>query len=447
MNRPVSAGHRRALIVDDSRTAQVRLRKMLERYGLEIDVAASAEEALSYLSVRTPAVIFLDHLMPGLDGFEALRIIKSNPRTAMIPVVMYTSKSGEVYVGQARALGAIDVLSKDVIAPSNLENVLRVIGLLPKDAAPAQSTPPPAAAPRPPAEAAPPAAPGTGPEADHEALLELLRRQTAHLLEIHLAKLRQEVVMQSRSLYKRLARDLKALAEREPAPPPPPPPPPPAPRAGRGAQAVIVLLLLVLLVQQWRLFARLETPPVAPAPTAAAPVEPTPPVAAAPEGPSPFALLAALQWALNEDNLVPFGVTPLGEASLPRLQELVGRLDQAGFRGTVLLRVHRGDFCVVHDEGGQPRLPPPETPIEDCRRLGETTGAGGLQDVMSVAFVNFLVSAPPLVEGRLRIDVDHRGFSEPRLPYPEDARLAGEWNRIAAANNRIEVRFDPRLEE
>ena len=42
--------------------------------------------------------------MPGIDGSRALQIIKSNPDTAMIPVIMYTSKSGDVYTGQARAL-------------------------------------------------------------------------------------------------------------------------------------------------------------------------------------------------------------------------------------------------------------------------------------------------------------------------------------------------------
>ena len=124
---------RRALIVDDSRTAQVRLKKMLLKYQLEVDTAKSAEEALSYLSYQMPSVIFMDHLMEGMDGFEALKIIKSNPDTAMIPIIMYTSKSGDVYVGQARALGAIDVLSKDVIEPANIEKVLRGISILSQD--------------------------------------------------------------------------------------------------------------------------------------------------------------------------------------------------------------------------------------------------------------------------------------------------------------------------
>lgn len=114
----------RALVVDDSKTAQHRLKRMLTRYDIDVDTAVSAEQALGYLSHTLPAVIFMDHHMEGMDGFEALKIIKANPSTAMIPVIMYTSQSGDVYVGRAHALGALDILSKEVIKPSSLEAVL-----------------------------------------------------------------------------------------------------------------------------------------------------------------------------------------------------------------------------------------------------------------------------------------------------------------------------------
>jgi CheY-like chemotaxis protein len=120
---------RRVLIVDDSKTAQVRLRKMLERFDVEVDTVLSAEEALGYLSYRHPAAVFLDHHMEGMDGLEALKIIKSNPSTALIPVIMYTSEQGDVYVGQARALGAIDILGKGAMKHGNLEKVLGSLGI------------------------------------------------------------------------------------------------------------------------------------------------------------------------------------------------------------------------------------------------------------------------------------------------------------------------------
>ncbi len=95
-----------ALIVDDSASARFVLGGMLSEQSLSVDTAASGEEALEYLRHARPDVIFMDHLMPGMDGFQALEAIKENPATATIPVMMYTSQEGELYVGQARALGA-----------------------------------------------------------------------------------------------------------------------------------------------------------------------------------------------------------------------------------------------------------------------------------------------------------------------------------------------------
>jgi CheY-like chemotaxis protein len=122
---------KRALVVDDSKSARVILRKMLEQYDLEVDTAESAEEAIDYLRHRRPDAIFMDHNMPGMDGLEAVRIIKDDPKTATIPIMMYTSREGEVYVGQARALGALGILPKQV-EPAELFKILRRINLVPE---------------------------------------------------------------------------------------------------------------------------------------------------------------------------------------------------------------------------------------------------------------------------------------------------------------------------
>jgi len=107
---------KRALIVDDSRSARTFLTRILERYDLQVDGAGSAEEAIKYLHSQHPDVIFMDHLMPGMDGFQALTAIKNDPRTAAIPVMMYTSQEGALYLDQARALGAVGVLPKQTRA-------------------------------------------------------------------------------------------------------------------------------------------------------------------------------------------------------------------------------------------------------------------------------------------------------------------------------------------
>ena len=112
-----------ALIVDDSKTASYALRQMLERLHFQVDSTDSAEAALDYLKECKPQLIFMDHMMPGMDGFDAVKVIKADPVTAKIPIVMYTAKEGDVYVGQARAVGAADILTK----PANDDQLQQVL--------------------------------------------------------------------------------------------------------------------------------------------------------------------------------------------------------------------------------------------------------------------------------------------------------------------------------
>jgi CheY-like chemotaxis protein len=105
---------KRALVVDDSKSARAFLSRILERHEIAVDAAESAEAAIDYLTRNRPDVIFMDHMMPGMDGFQAVQSIKNNPRTAAIPILMYTSQEGDLYLGQARALGAEGVLPKQI---------------------------------------------------------------------------------------------------------------------------------------------------------------------------------------------------------------------------------------------------------------------------------------------------------------------------------------------
>src|SRR3954462_5284176 len=105
---------KRALVVDDSKSARAFLARILERHEIAVDAADSAEAAIDYLTRNKPDVIFMDHMMPGMDGFQAVQSIKNNPRTSTIPILMYTSQEGDLYLGQARALGAEGVLPKQI---------------------------------------------------------------------------------------------------------------------------------------------------------------------------------------------------------------------------------------------------------------------------------------------------------------------------------------------
>lgn len=103
---------KQALVVDDSKSARFSLKKLLQKQGVQVDFAESAGDALNFLETKRPDVIFMDHLMPGMDGFEATKAIKGNPDTKDIPIIMCTSKEGTEYAEQAMSLGAIAILPK-----------------------------------------------------------------------------------------------------------------------------------------------------------------------------------------------------------------------------------------------------------------------------------------------------------------------------------------------
>jgi CheY-like chemotaxis protein len=102
-----------ALLVDDSKVARFALSKLLESRDMEVNMAGSAEEALDFLKHHNrPDVIFMDHLMPGMNGVEATKAIKSNPDTAGIPIIMCTSKKSSDFTDEARNFGIYNILTK-----------------------------------------------------------------------------------------------------------------------------------------------------------------------------------------------------------------------------------------------------------------------------------------------------------------------------------------------
>lgn len=102
-----------ALLVDDSKVARFALSKLLESRDMEVNMASSAEEALDFLKNNgRPDVIFMDHLMPGMNGVEATKAIKGNPDTAGIPIIMCTSKKSSDFTEEARNFGIYSILTK-----------------------------------------------------------------------------------------------------------------------------------------------------------------------------------------------------------------------------------------------------------------------------------------------------------------------------------------------
>ncbi|MDX1453590.1 MAG: response regulator [Oleiphilaceae bacterium] len=129
-----------AMLVDDSKVARFALSKLLEKLNLQVKMAGSAEEALDALrGGEKPDVIFMDHLMPGMNGVEATKEIKMNPETSEIPVIMCTSKKSEEFNDDAMNYGIYGVLTKPAEA-QRVEELIQKLdgdisnGTLPKPA-------------------------------------------------------------------------------------------------------------------------------------------------------------------------------------------------------------------------------------------------------------------------------------------------------------------------
>jgi len=173
-----------ALVVDDSRTARFMLAKILQRLGVVTATANSAEEALEYLAGHVPDAIFIDHVMPGIDGLHATQKIKADPRFAAVPIVIFTAKEGDEYIAQAKAHGAYSVLTK----PPSDEFVQ---GLLDELAIVAVAAPPPVLEEQPtPAEVA--AAPGLAEDEVERVARQVVDEAFGSHIEVRLAELIDE---------------------------------------------------------------------------------------------------------------------------------------------------------------------------------------------------------------------------------------------------------------
>jgi two-component system response regulator AtoC len=108
MLRPDSAT--RALVVDDEAVVRTGMARVLERQGLDVEVAASGAEALEKMAEQPFTIVFLDIKMPGMDGVEVLRYIRSHhPRILVIMITGHPTMENAI---ECLKLGAVDYLVK-----------------------------------------------------------------------------------------------------------------------------------------------------------------------------------------------------------------------------------------------------------------------------------------------------------------------------------------------
>lgn len=102
------------LIVDDSASHCLSVAKILQRHGFEVLRAKDAEQGLATAIERQPDVILMDVVMPGVNGFEATRLLKSNELTKNIPVALLSAKQGAADKQWGLRQGAAGYLVKPV---------------------------------------------------------------------------------------------------------------------------------------------------------------------------------------------------------------------------------------------------------------------------------------------------------------------------------------------
>jgi two-component system alkaline phosphatase synthesis response regulator PhoP len=102
------------LIADDEQDIRDLIAYNLTKEGFSVESAANGKEALEKLEKKPADLIILDIMMPEMDGFEACRAIRANPKTANTPVLFLTAKAGEVDQIVSLELGADDYVQKPV---------------------------------------------------------------------------------------------------------------------------------------------------------------------------------------------------------------------------------------------------------------------------------------------------------------------------------------------
>lgn len=111
------------LIVDDNPTNLDVLRETLEEQGFEVAIAMSGERAIQQVKQDIPDLILLDVMMPGIDGFETCRCLKSLPLIQSVPIIFMTALSDTTNKVKALELGAVDYIAKPFEAQEVLARV------------------------------------------------------------------------------------------------------------------------------------------------------------------------------------------------------------------------------------------------------------------------------------------------------------------------------------
>ena len=113
----------KVLVIDDSNTIRRSAELFLRQAGYEVILAEDGFDALSKITDYEPRVIFVDIMMPRLDGYQTCALIKKNPKFSATPVVMLSSKDGLFDRARGRMVGSNEYLTK----PFSKDSLLKAV--------------------------------------------------------------------------------------------------------------------------------------------------------------------------------------------------------------------------------------------------------------------------------------------------------------------------------
>jgi len=112
------------MVIDDSKTIRRTAETLLQREGYEVVTAVDGFEALSKIAEANPDIVFVDIMMPRLDGYQTCALIKNSQNYQNIPVIMLSSKDGLFDQAKGRVVGSDEYLTKP-FSKDELLNAIR----------------------------------------------------------------------------------------------------------------------------------------------------------------------------------------------------------------------------------------------------------------------------------------------------------------------------------
>lgn len=113
----------KVMVIDDSKTIRRTAETLLKKAGCDVLTAENGFEALPIISTQHPDILFIDIMMPRLDGYQTCSLIKNNAKFKNTPIIMLSSKDGLFDRAKGRVVGAEQYLTK----PFTREDLLGAI--------------------------------------------------------------------------------------------------------------------------------------------------------------------------------------------------------------------------------------------------------------------------------------------------------------------------------